>query len=558
MIFLRKLNLIKRTFEITNFDVYRGINFMEKILNYDLHTFLNLSARKWSLLCLFLYVLFVFVGQYITGVSIELKMWVLLLFLFGAVIVVVVTDKISRCVLRMDTSKKGTGKELTIWFAVCFVCTFVCLLTCYYALFPGAFSPDSNNQLYQATSGGYSDWHPFIHTFLFFTVPMKLFNAEEMIVFLQIMYFSIALAYLIMTIRKYGCPRNICVLGIAIVLLSPVTGNILMYPWKDCGLAIFSMVSMAYYINIILSQGEWLQKKRNMVLCSLFLVLTMLVRHNAVLFILPMMAAVLILGWKKYKRQVFLAIIIFAAILFFIKVPVYRIFRVEKPDNLVRETMGMCMVVMGNVVKNCPEKLDNEVREFLYDVSPKDVWEETYETGDFNSVKWHSETDVTLIEEAGRGKILRYTLSTFRASKMYSLQAFLQLTGMVWRLDGDLNWWIGGSADTEKTDLVLDTERQAEIRRMLEDWRIFVDKSVLKYPMNYIGWFNLALIALAIAGIQKKRDGVKIFHALPLLCYNFGTALLLTGFDWRFFYLNFPLIIPTLFLLVKSTQEETE
>lgn len=528
---------------------------MGKLKKQDIKAVLTPSAQKLSLLCLYFYFVFVLIGQYITDISVDLKTWIVPLLLVGAIVAVAVTDKVVQAVLRMPAGKIGGRKELTIWFVLCFVCTFGILERYYYAFFPGSYSPDSNLQLYQAISGDYSDWHPFMHTFLFFTIPIRLFQSIEMIVFLQILYFSIALAYLIVTLRKYGCPGKLCVFSLCLVLFAPVTGNILMYPWKDCGMAIFAMVTMAHYINIILSKGEWLRRKRNVIVCSLFFALTTLVRHNAILFTLPMLAALAAIGWRKYKRRVLSVILVFAALLFLVKIPVYHIYKVEKPGERTVETMGMCMVMMGNVLKNCPEKLDSEVRSFLYQVSPKEVWEEAYETGDFNYVKWSLGTDTAVIEEAGAQKLLKYTFQAFRDSGMYSLQAFLQLTGMVWKIDGDLVWYVSAFPDTGKTQLAMDAAKQEKVRAMLQDWNILVYKSVLKYPMNYIGWFDLALIALMLAGIRKKGTRIHIFHALPLLCYNFGTALLLTGFDWRFFYLNFPLIVPTVFLLSKSMGE---
>lgn len=530
------------------------VELMDKKIKKNIESILNLSARKLSLLVLYLYFSFVFIGQYIIGVSFDLIIWIVPIILFGAVIATIVTDKICHFIGRIDTHKIGTKRELKTWFIICFTVTLGVLMVYYYVFFPGAFSPDSNNQLSQSISGIYSDRHPFIHTFLFFTIPMSIFNAEEIIVFLQILYFSAALAYLIMTIKRYGSPRWICALGVLFVLAAPVTGNILMYPWKDCGLAIFSMVTMAHYLNIILSHGEWLQKKRNIIMCGIFFVLTMLVRHNAILFIFPMMMTLLITGWNKYRPKVLSIIVIVSIVTLFIKVPIHWIYKVEKPGDRVIETTGMCMVIMGNVIKNCPEVLSDEIRNFLYEVSPQEVWEETYETGDFNSVKWHPETDKEMIDKAGVTKLLKYTFKTFRASETYSIQAFLQLTGMIWKLDGDLNWRIGAFADTEKTEQILNTAKQRKMALMLRNWKTYMDKSVLKYPMNYIGWFNLTLIALALSNINKKEDWIHIFHALPLLCYNFGTALLLTGFDWRFFYLNFPLIVPTAFVLIKDVQ----
>lgn len=50
---------------------------------------------------------------------------------------------------------------------------------------------------------------------------------------------------------------------------------------------------------------------------------------------------------------------------------------------------------------------------------------------------------------------------------------------------------------------------------------------------------------------------LKAVHALPILCYNFGTALLLTGFDFRFFYYTYPVFLPFIFLILRRENKET-
>lgn len=528
------------------------------MITEKLKTIRKPSARKISLLCLYFYFVFIFIGQYIAGVSIELKTWIVPVLCAGAVPAAGLADRACGALLEMNLNRRGSRKEEIIWFFGTFAGAMGILGMYYYAFFPGAFSPDSNGQLSQVLSGSYSDWHPLLHTLLFFTVPMKVFQAEEMIVFLQLVYFSAGLAYLTATVRKYGCPRSVCALGVCFVLFSPVTGNILMYPWKDCGLAIFAMAAVAHYINIILSRGEWLRKKRNVLACGLFLGFTTLMRHNAVLFTFSMMAALLANGWKEYRRRALLAAAVCIITVAAVKGPLYHIYRIEKPGGRVLESTGMCMTMMGNVVKNCPELLDEEIRDFLYEVSPKEVWQKANILGGYNGVKWNKETNNQVIEEAGAGKILEYTFRSFWAAKRVSLQAFFRVTGMVWKLDGDLDWGIGASADTEKTEIVINAEWQSKVRTSLTNWKNLMGKSILRFPMNYLGWADLALTALALTALGRRKSPAVILHAAPLLCYNFGTALLLTGFDWRFFYLTFPLIIPTVFLLARDTQEVKE
>lgn len=481
--------------------------------------------------------------------------WMIPMLLLEAICLTVILNRLCNNTLERNFEDSVSTKQCRYAFGLTFLFTFGILSMYYYAFFPGGFFGDCNTQLYQAVAGGYTDWHPFMHTFLFFMLPMRIFGAEEMIVFLQLLYFSLSFAYLVMTIRKYGCPKWLCVFGGAGVVLAPVTGNIMMYPLKDCGLAIFATVATAHYIHIVMTKAQWLEKKRNVLACSIFWALTTLVRHNAVLFVAPIVLITLKIGWTK-RKQVISAVALFLGLLLLIKGPFYHAYHVAKPGYRVVETTGMCMTIMGNVVKNCPDALDREVLDFLYNVSSPNAWEEGYETGSFNSIKHRYGINYELMEEEGFWNILRYTLKAFKASEMYSLQAFLRLTGMVWKLDGDMTWEMQASADTSKTEIILDATRQARVSELLNSWYVLVDKSIWKYPMNYIGWFHLAIIAFSLSAIRKRHDFWKFIIGMPLLCYNFGTALLLSGggTDWRFFYMSFPTAIPIIFLVIRAVQ----
>ena len=70
-------------------------------------------------------------------------------------------------------SKVGeiTRKKSTIVFCVCFFVTLAALLIWFIAYAPGGFSPDSISQYEQAITGQFNDWHPVIHTILFFWLP---------------------------------------------------------------------------------------------------------------------------------------------------------------------------------------------------------------------------------------------------------------------------------------------------------------------------------------------------------------------------------------------------
>lgn len=132
----------------------------------------------------------------------------------------------------------GNKRERHIYFGGVFAAGIIVLFIHYIGLFPGCYDPDTISQLSQAASGQYNDWHPAIHTLLFFTLPLKLFRHFEAIVPFQMLCFSASFAYLVYSMRRARCPQTICLIMAAVVLLSPMTDTILCHPFKDCGFAI--------------------------------------------------------------------------------------------------------------------------------------------------------------------------------------------------------------------------------------------------------------------------------------------------------------------------------
>ena len=452
----------------------------------------------------------------------------------------------------------ASKKEYIFWFAVAFTVSLSILLVYYVAFFPGAFSQDSYVQFLQAKTGIYNDWHPFMHTLLFFTLPLKLSGGRVgAIVLMQIICFSASFGYLTATLRRNKCSCLLCAVEILFIMLSPITGNIMMFPWKDCAFAIFAMVVTAQYVNSICSKGTWLEKPINLICFIAFSALAVLMRHNAILFIFPILVVLAVLCRSK-KRLVAGMLAGFLGLLIIVKGPVYSIYKVEKPDRRIVETTGMCMVIMGGAVTEEPDRLPEHIRDFLYSVSPQEVWEEEYKSGDFNYVKWDEQTNVYVIENLGVEKLLKYTLETIKSCPKSSLKAFLNVTGMVWNPPGESRWDIAAiSINADSTTKYISENMRNACYSMVTNWRHTVKYGVLKNVFYFIGTLNLMLIACCLVRVKRWSDMLKAVHSLPILCYNFGTALLLTGFDFRFFYYTYPVFLPFIFLILRRENKET-
>lgn len=108
------------------------------------------------------------------------------------------TERIRKIPCSENTDLKRTEKIQI--FTVSAAITLAVMLLYFLAYSPGSFSWDSITQFEQVITGKYNDWHPVWHTFLFFTIPYKLFGKPSAIVILQLLYFSLLMGYLSITI----------------------------------------------------------------------------------------------------------------------------------------------------------------------------------------------------------------------------------------------------------------------------------------------------------------------------------------------------------------------
>lgn len=434
-----------------------------------------------------------------------------------------------------------------------FVFTFIWFLCLYIIYYPGSFSPDSWSQYTQAITNEYNDWHPVLHTLLAFKLPLSLTGGWiGSVVLFQILVLSAVLGYSFCVIRKYAGTKftAICV---AFVLLNPQLQVFALYPWKDTAFVICTILLLTFGLQIYLTKGEWVRRPVNTVGFVIAVVFTTLIRHNAVLFTIPFALAILLCVTKKKGLILAVsAIVLFAGI----KFPFYSVLNVEDPDQRQVETLGLPMTVIGTVVSQNPGSLDEETREFAYRVAPKEVWEEMFRDGSYNSVKWNVKTDNSVIEEYGRAKVISMMLRCFKSSPRQALRGLIKLTEGVYS--------VTASSCTAMIPHIADNDygiTQTGIGSLqnLCCGYFFSATEILGYAFAYLGVMHLLLIAsvLSKCKLSRRADWKRILFILPVFAYNFGTSLLLTGAEdiQRFFMYTFP-VTPLLLLFIFHQNNE--
>lgn len=294
--------------------------------------------------------------------------------------------------------KQKENRHIFYWSVLFFVICLAVLLIWYAGYYPGFFFSDIKDQLDQAVSGHYNDWHPVLQTILTFTLPLKITGGwVGSIILFQMVLFSATVSYMASVILRYG-NWKFALGSVLFIVLNPITGKMCLYPLKDVTFAIWAVLLLAFAAQTYFSKGAWLNSPTHRICLICASAIATIVRHNGILFTLPLLLGVLFYTDKKRKFQILISVIL---LIVCVKGPVYAALHVEEPGQRQVEMLGMPLTIIGNVVVEHPEVLDEETQNLVYSIASQDNWEQYYVMGRFNTIKWAEGTNLDAIEEGG-------------------------------------------------------------------------------------------------------------------------------------------------------------
>lgn len=454
--------------------------------------------------------------------------------------------------IELDCQADYNNKTAIITFILFFLLSFSILFLWLLGCFPGSFSPDSINQIAQATNGKYNNWHPVLHTLIFFSLPLKITGTISAIILLQIVYFSLFIAFLALSLRRH---INLCrtFLVIAAILLSPFTLNIITFPWKDVAFAITAAMCMIFSANIYFSNGLWIEKKRHLILFSVMLALSTIFRHNGLLFTLPLVASLCFFTPKK--KWITLALLSIL-ILFTIKIPLYSNLNISAAGDRVTETCGFPLSIITYVAKECPQCLDTQTAAFIEKMTEKDpLWKNFHDVSGFNSIKWKS-VNTKVIEEYGRLKIISMAIKCFINSPMQSIKAVAGLTSYVYSVNSEqlINKYI------QPNPFGITYNRLLFVEKAEQNYETFFYDSKIGSLFSCVGTTLIIMLSFAVfkTNLKNKMHIRRLLLCSPIYIYVFGTMLFLSGNEIRFFFVVQLIWPPILLILLKKESSHAQ
>lgn len=421
--------------------------------------------------------------------------------------------------------------------AVIFGCAFA-------ACWPGGVSYDASNQWRQAHSGEFNNWHPVFHTLLIWMVT-RVWDSYPFVVCVQIAAFSAAMAYLTATLHRRGVPAWLALGAHALVCASLPVRNTLMYLGKDSAMTTAVLVLAAQTIQLLHTRGAWLKRPCNAVSFGLALAAATLLRHNAILWTLPLLiCALLCFPWGRRGAAFAAGVAVLALAL--VRGPLYGALDVVYPDNTTEESVGIPMTILWDIRMQAPEALDDETSAFLASLAADGEWENTYQLHRYNSIKFTYDRE--LIASRPVTDILSMAGRAALAEPRLAFETVNGVTGLVWDVTGENR---GYETVSNSGDLPL--YGRATLNRLGQAALAVIDAPLKWAPVRWLTeniGVQLLLLLLVTLWALRRRGVDVLALALPVLCYDLGTMLLLCGDDARFFQCSMAVCIPCMLAML--------
>lgn len=450
-----------------------------------------------------------------------------------------------------DGCGQRSWKTYLLFSGLCFLI----LMVWFVAFFPGSYQEDILNQIKQALAGEYDTWHPVWHTLLFFTVPLKLTGTIWSIVLFQIIWFSLAVGYMCEVIYRHA-GRIWSGMIFTCIMISPYTGYILLYVYKDVAFAIACMLAVTMTADAYMSGQLKDLKWGRCILLGFVLANATLFRYNGVLFT-TVFIIVLFFHMRPARCAAVAATMILSIML--IQGPVYDAVGTARSDTEVIQTVGMPMSIIGNAVVETPEKIDQDITEFAYRIAPREVWDERFARGNFNLMKYGGIHNQAPIEEAGVYDIFVMGLRCLRESPEASVDSWFALTDFVYGLDiqdkADIDVM---KNDIRTNDYGLEPAGISSLASLLGLYaRVFRLKGFNIFRKLGFAVLMLLTVMLSRMGWRSYASWKRLFFGLPVLAYDFGTMMLLSGHDSRFFFVTFT-VVPVLIIMMMYKHDQAD
>lgn len=446
---------------------------------------------------------------------------------------------------------KITKKEILSYILIILLfCAFY-----YIALYPGGSSLDTLLQYNQAINNAYEDWHPVIHTLLFYKLPSLIVNSYDFIAIWQLFIISIILTLICYFIRKLGFNKKVVYLFLFLILLNPLNARMFTMPWKDIAYSFMLLLCTIILIFIVKSNGKWLNTKKNIVFLGTILFFALAFRHNGLISFV-FVVFLLILLYQKYWKKILLMAFLTLGSFCIITGPVYRYFNIPAHDSFV-EILGVPLNQISFIYNMGGEFTDKEMATFT-NFANLPIWEENFSVRYFNDIKWMENSMDTYYINTHKMEFLSFYVSLVKHNFPLSVRSYYHVTSPIWsiELNNQGTYLSYNRNDVENKPIYNLSDKFNYLLTSYESW---TNNMGIGKIFGYGGSLFLIMLSIAILSVKSKFYLKKYLPYIPALSNTLGIMFLITGGELRFVYSNILCAVPLLIYSLSdiSTKKET-
>jgi hypothetical protein len=187
---------------------------------------------------------------------------------------------------------------LWLWFALPSLVVWTLWLQ---AFWPGLLSNDSIGQWEQILSGHFSDAHPVFHTAAIWAIT-RIWLSPAAVALVQMTVLGCSVGWALARIRAHGAPLIAVCVASGLLAVSPVTASMAITLWKDIPYSAALVILSVMVLEIVASDGNWLNSRRNLAMLGLVALALTLFRYNGAIAAWGTLA-ILSLAYARHWRQ---------------------------------------------------------------------------------------------------------------------------------------------------------------------------------------------------------------------------------------------------------------
>ncbi len=450
--------------------------------------------------------------------------------------------------------KNPTKKTYLYWFFYIFIIMLIALI----AYHPIQFTPDLEYQYQEVFTGKYDDWHPLIHTLIFYRFPMLIVKSRLACALFHMLFVAGILLFFCRNLEKYGLNKYIITIILSLFILNPTFDYMAISPVKDSAYSYCIFILTILLINIYFTDGKCLSKKYNIVLFFLACFGITFFRHNGVgtiiLFLVPM-----IFIYKNLRKKT-ISIFLIILSLRFIFIPfIYKLNHIEKVTFTFSETICVMLNQIAYIYNN-NGKITNEQMKTLAKMQNIKKMEQYYDPYNYNSIKyadnWYYKWSPYI--NSHKKDFLKLWYGLVKNNKMKALKSYVYTTYCIWHIQLD---HIPALMDMMWVMLTGNDSINNDMYKQFQDYFFSNKKELCAFPLSLIFITSsvalFVILFLLLYGIFKVKNKLKLLLIyLPVLTNLSIILLMLPGREGRFMYpqllCSFPLLVFTLLLNQKE------